>query len=117
MAGFTRSPSPIYTSSTACCPEPPIPDRSWSITPDSDFAFADTEFERLEGLAVHTRAVRHLRQHGVLVIVDRVATDRARNVSALWHLHPNCTLSIRSNQEIQVKGANASLVLMSAENA
>lgn len=92
----------------------PIPERSWSITPDSDFAFADTEFERLEGLAVHTRAVRHLRQHGVLVIVDRVATDRARNVSALWHLHPNCTLSIPSNQEIQVKGANASLVLMSA---
>ena len=92
----------------------PIPDHSWSITSDSDFAFAETEFERLQGLAVHTRGVLHLRQHGVLVVVDRVATDRPRNVSALWHLHPNCTLSMPSHQELQVKGLNASLVLISA---
>ena len=93
----------------------PVPNYSWSIAPDSDFAFASVEFERLEGLALHTRGVRHLRRHGVLVVVDRVTTDRPRNVTALWHAHPNCTISIMQNlQQVQVKGHNASLTLLSA---
>eukprot|EP01043_Picozoa_sp_COSAG02_P025374 COSAG02_NODE_1424_length_12684_cov_13.471116_2_plen_782_part_00 len=97
-----------------------IPEHSWLITPDSDCAFAEVEFERIKGLAVHMRAVRHLRQHGVLVVVDRVATDRPRNITALWHGHPDSTISISSpstahdHQEVQVKGVNASLTLRSA---
>eukprot|EP01048_Picozoa_sp_COSAG05_P011159 COSAG05_NODE_1033_length_6088_cov_21.220738_4_plen_108_part_00 len=71
----------------------PIANDTWGIGPAGDFAFASTGFTHLEGAAVHTRGVRHLRKHGVLVVVDHITTDRPRNVVAFWHAHPNCTVA------------------------
>lgn len=46
----------------------------------------------------HTRGVLYLRGIGWLV-VDRIATDRPRHVTPLWHFHPNCTV-VRAGQDV-----------------
>lgn len=50
-------------------------------------------FDDVAGTAVHTRAVVHLSEH-VLVVADRIETDRPRVVEALWHWHPRCTVAV-----------------------
>jgi hypothetical protein len=44
------------------------------------------------GLAEHTRAVLYLRGK-CWIVVDRLRTDRPRTVQALWHFHPDCTVT------------------------
>ena len=45
----------------------------------------------VEGKAVHTRSLVYLMDKYWLVI-DRIDTDRPREVEALWHYHPDCTV-------------------------
>jgi hypothetical protein len=46
----------------------------------------------------HTRGVLYLRGMG-WVVVDRIATDRPRRITPLWHFHPACTV-IREGQSV-----------------
>ena len=80
--------------------EVPVSGDDYLITPDLTFArgTCDAFFEeiysgRLAGRAAHTRAVVCLRDE-LIVVADRVETDRPRKLDALWHWHPRCTLEI-----------------------
>lgn len=78
----------------------PVPEEDYRITPELTFArgTCDAFFEeiysgRLAGRAAHTRAVLCLKS-GLIVVADRIETDRPRKLDALWHWHPRCTVAI-----------------------
>ncbi|MEA3364263.1 MAG: alginate lyase family protein [Candidatus Hydrogenedentes bacterium] len=67
---------------------------NYAITPEFDYArgtFAGS-YPKLEGVAKHTRAVVYMRGR-YWIVVDAVSTDRPRDVTALWHFHPDCTVA------------------------
>lgn len=47
----------------------------------------------------HRRAVVYLRDRGWLVI-DRVLPDRERLISALWHFHPDCAVTLSPEGDV-----------------
>ncbi len=68
--------------------EAPIDDTHFKITDDFDYASNSfDQFIDVEGKAKHTRAVLYVRGK-FWVVVDRIDTDRARKIDALWHWHP-----------------------------
>jgi len=78
----------------------PVPAEDYLITPELTFArgTCDEFFEeiysgRLTGLAAHTRAMVCLKNE-LVVVADRIETDRPRKLDALWHWHPRCTVEI-----------------------
>lgn len=90
-------------------PEPavatePLPAGAVTLTPASDDAYSSmTKYDTacLVGPATHSRAVHFARNTGAgggaqddgdyIVVVDVVASDRARSVQAYWHTHPNAS--------------------------
>jgi len=78
----------------------PVSEEDYLITPELTFArgTCDEFFEeiysgRLAGRAAHTRAVVCL-PNDLIVVADRIETDRPRKLDALWHWHPRCTVEI-----------------------
>lgn len=72
----------------------PIDDNDYAIAPDMTFARGVCDhFAVLEGEAVHSRAVVSI-QGELIVVADRVHTDRPRTLEALWHWHPDCTVAV-----------------------
>jgi hypothetical protein len=78
----------------------PVSEEDYLITPELTFArgTCDAFFEeiysgRLAGKAAHMRAVLCL-PDDLIVVADRIETDRARKLDALWHWHPRCTVEI-----------------------
>lgn len=71
----------------------PLSNASWSIDPRQDRARGTITFDGLQGHANHTRAVVY-RRGKWWVVVDRILTDRSRDVEAFWHAHPNCTVTL-----------------------
>ena len=78
----------------------PVSGEDYLITPELTFArgTCDAFFEeiysgRLAGRAAHTRAVLCLADE-LIVVADRIETDRPRKLDALWHWHPRCTVAI-----------------------
>ena len=78
--------------STPATAKGPVPNHTWSISPDQDRARGTITFTGLTGVGSHTRSIVYQRGE-FWVVVDRVATDRPRSVEALWHAHPNCTVT------------------------
>ena len=71
----------------------PVPDGSWTIAPDYDYAsgrFA-AGYRGVDGEAVHSRAVLYVRGR-FWVVLDRISTDRPRDIEVLWHYHPDCAV-------------------------
>jgi len=74
----------------------PLDEAAYHIGAPVDYArgaFA-AGYEGVAGTAVHTRAVAYVRGR-FWVVVDRVETDRPRQVQALWHFHPHCAVEQR----------------------
>jgi len=73
----------------------PLDEKTYTLTPAFDYARASftAGYQDIDGVAVHTRAVIYVRGE-FWVVVDRVETDRPRQVQALWHYHPDCTVAI-----------------------
>ncbi|MCX5659572.1 MAG: alginate lyase family protein [Planctomycetota bacterium] len=84
----------------------PLDETDYAITPAWDFARGThAAFRKIPGKAAHTRALLYLRGQGWLV-VDRVETDRPRDVSALWHFHPQCMVSVEKDGSIATGDAD-----------
>ena len=64
------------------------------IAPEFDFVRGSFGhgYKGVDGRATHTRAVVYLRGF-CWVVVDRVQTDRPRQIDALWHFHPDCNVA------------------------
>jgi len=61
----------------------------YKITKDFDFASGSfNQFVKLEVEATHYRSVMYVRDD-FWVIVERILTDRPRNLNILWHWHPD----------------------------
>ncbi len=59
----------------------------------------DSGYHGIEGEASHTRAVVHVKE-GFWIVADRIATDRPRAITALWHFHPDCHVLLDGNAAI-----------------
>jgi hypothetical protein len=65
-----------------------------------DFDYASNSFDSfidIDGEAKHIRSLFYVRGE-FWVVVDRILTDRPRNINALWHWHPECV--VESNKRI-----------------
>jgi hypothetical protein len=58
-------------------------------------------FDGVKGHAVHHRAVTFVRDE-YWVVVDRIETDRPRDVTALWHFHPDCRVVLDGAEAVSV---------------
>lgn len=67
-----------------------LPEYHVKITQEFDYAWNSFDnFTDLEGAYKHNRALLYVRGQ-FWVVVDKVETDRPRNIEALWHWHPEC---------------------------
>jgi len=65
-------------------------------------------FDGVRGRAVHHRAVTHVRGEYWLV-VDRIETDRPRDLTAMWHFHPDCTVTLDGTDAMSVDPGKGNL--------
>jgi hypothetical protein len=75
--------------------------KNYAITPELDFVMgtSDRSFHHLPGHPIHTRAIAYLRSQ-YWIVVDRITTDRPRNIEVLWHFHPDCTVSVEGTDVV-----------------
>jgi hypothetical protein len=68
-------------------------DSNYEITDEFDFAKGTYggEFDGIEGNAQHKRSVLYVRNK-YWIILDTIETDRPREITALWHYHPDCAV-------------------------
>ncbi len=71
--------------------ERPMAGADYGTTDDFDFARGtfDAGYQGVKGRAVHTRTVVYVHD-AFWIVADRIETDRARAVKALWHFAPGC---------------------------
>ena len=66
------------------------------------FDYGCDSFDRfvdVAGICEHSRAVFYVRGK-CWVVVDKVATDRPRQIETLWHWHPQCQVSLNNRQVV-----------------
>jgi hypothetical protein len=97
--GKGQGPGPLETPT-------PVADRDYRIkglkdsgeTGSYDVATGSfSNFRDLEGKCKHTRTMYYSRGN-FWVVVDQVATDRPREIAALWHWHPDCKVQVDGNK-------------------
>lgn len=71
----------------------PLADKNHRVSPEMTFARGTCDHFEAEGRAVHTRVVIHL-PGNLIVVADRIQTDRPRKLQALWHWHPRCQVAV-----------------------
>jgi hypothetical protein len=73
----------------------PLSKEVYQLTDTFDYARGSftAGYIDLEGEATHTRAMVYVRDK-FWIVVDRVTTDRPRQIQGLWHFHPHCTVEI-----------------------
>jgi hypothetical protein len=76
----------------------PVPENQYKITQAFDVAGSSfSNFGDIAGTCRHNRTMYYLRGN-FWVVVDRITTDRPRDITALWHWHPDC--------KVQAEGMN-----------
>ncbi|MDX1283404.1 MAG: alginate lyase family protein [Draconibacterium sp.] len=82
----------------------PIPLSDYGITETYDYAqgavFAGYEGNSFSGEAIHQRAV-HYERGKFWLVVDKITSDREREIQTFWHFHPDCNLE-KNNENHQV---------------
>ena len=93
-------------------PEWSAPQAPMVVTDALDYARGrfDAGFGGLDGIAVHERTVIYVKPRYWLV-VDHLTTDRPRAVTALWHIHPDCTVAIADGDAVSTDAGGANLRL------
>eukprot|EP00730_Choanoeca_flexa_P014728 TRINITY_DN6544_c0_g1_i1.p1 TRINITY_DN6544_c0_g1~~TRINITY_DN6544_c0_g1_i1.p1 ORF type:complete len:682 (+),score=152.90 TRINITY_DN6544_c0_g1_i1:1116-3161(+) len=76
-----------------------------------DWGFGSIVFPSAKGHVMHSRGLLHVAGKA-WVVVDRVDTDRTRNVKSLWHTHPNVSTSKIGDDMYLINGTNGGLVMM-----
>jgi hypothetical protein len=74
----------------------PLDASTYQIAENLDYARGTftAGYYDIDGEAAHTRALVYVRGK-FWVVVDRVETDRPRQIQALWHFHPDCAVEIQ----------------------
>ncbi|KJF42355.1 alginate lyase family protein [Draconibacterium sediminis] len=91
--------------------EKAVSDDLWAITPDYDCACGS--FDKYEGLkeVKHNRAIMYVRNE-FWVVVDRIETDKPREIETLWHWHPDCEVEADKNGVLTTKNEKGNLQLI-----
>jgi hypothetical protein len=91
--------------------EAPVSYQHYKITDTFDYATGAFErFENVEGEVSHQRAVMYVRGE-FWVVVDRLITDRPRQVDALWHWHPDNEV-VRKRAAVQTDNPRGNLAVV-----
>lgn len=86
----------------------PLDEAHYKITSEYDFATGSFEdFSDVEGTVKHQRSLFYLRGQ-FWIVVDRVITDRPREIETFWHWHPKCEIE-QGDQMVQAKRGTGSL--------
>ncbi len=81
----------------------PVATSEYGTMPEWDYArgMFNSGYEGVRGQAIHTRAVIYVRDR-FWVVADRVETDRPREIEALWHFAPDCSLTLDGRTAVTV---------------
>lgn len=89
--GKGQAPGPRIT-------DKPILKDQWEITEEFDWACSSmVDFIDVAGEIEHRRGLYYDRGN-YWVVVDKISTDRPRNIEVLWHWHPDCTVALEGNR-------------------
>ena len=89
-----------------------LPTSHYAITDKFDYAWASFDkFNDLDGSVDHVRTLLYVRDH-FWVIVDKVTTDKPRQVTALWHWHPECDVITENINKSIATNADGNLELI-----
>ncbi len=88
----------------------PLNISNYGTTPDWDFArgIYSGGYAGVSGEAIHTRTVIYVRDR-FWVVADRVETDRPRDIEALWHFAPDCSLVVDDRSVVTVDPGKGNL--------
>jgi hypothetical protein len=78
-----------------------------------DFDYASNSFDQfisVAGEAKHTRSVFYVRGE-FWVVVDKITTDRPREINALWHWHPECVVE-KSKSTVKTDNKRGNLAVI-----
>jgi hypothetical protein len=90
--------------------EAPIPAGQYVFTPTFDYArgtFANG-YQNVGGQIVHKRAVMYVRDR-FWIVVDRIETNRPRDIQVLWHFHPDCSVVVEGKSVSSIDQAQGNL--------
>ncbi|HBG26035.1 MAG: hypothetical protein A2Y10_03805 [Planctomycetes bacterium GWF2_41_51] len=68
----------------------------------------DNGYIDIEGQVTHTRAVVYLRNN-CWIVVDKIDTDRLRNIQTLWHWNPDCAVISDYNTSLSTDSGKGNL--------
>ncbi len=117
FAHSSRSHNVILIDDREQLPQPkgtdaPLDPKHWAVTEAFDFARATHDrFADLKGKAAHTRIVVFMRGVG-WVVVDRIATDRPRDLTAMWRYRPQRKVKLDNDGTlltVDAEGPNLSI--------
>ena len=92
----------------------PLPAEQALIRDSIDFAHGSVwRFE--ENTAVHRRAVLYLRDKA-WVVMDRIESDRPREIETIWHFHPECAVAKAGPETIETRNAMGNIRLHAARS-
>ena len=70
----------------------PLDDSQYKCTSEFDFARGSfNDFNEQNNNTKHKRAVLYLKNR-FWIIVDKIESDQPKNIKALWHYHPDCSM-------------------------
>lgn len=107
--GHGQKPGPTLAAS-------PLSDNYFKLHKDFDYASNSmSNFIDLEGKAEHARTLFYVRGE-FWVVVDQIKTDRPRQIDALWHWHPSCSVvKDKSTVKTQNQSGNLAIVPISTQ--
>jgi hypothetical protein len=90
--------------------ERPMAGGDYGSMPDFDYArgIFDNGYQGVKGRIVHTRTVVYVRNQ-FWIVADRVETDRARKVEALWHYAPDCSVVVEGKTVVSTDAGKGNL--------
>jgi hypothetical protein len=78
-----------------------------------DYAWESfSDFENMEGRTTHQRTLFYLRDK-FWIILDKVISDRPRQINALWHWHPDCEVERFGRHLVKTLNDHGNLYLQS----
>lgn len=102
--GKEQKPGPLLA-------EKPLSESDYSINKNESYAhgFFD-KFDGLEGECKHDRTL-YYKKDNFWIVVDKITTDRPREIQALWHWHPDCKL-INQGDRILAENSSGNLSIV-----
>jgi len=102
--GHGQKPGPTHAQS-------PLDETNVKLQKDFDYATNSmSDFIGVEGKAEHQRALFYVRGE-FWVVVDRIKTEKPRQIEVLWHWHPSCKV-VEDNATVKTQNQSGNLAII-----